>query len=441
MRTVATLLGRRDFKNFSAPKIDLPLPEVLMGIEVEIDQDRHSSLVVFPDNYEPEWRRTHDGSLHNGYEFVLAAPLKGQSIVDSVYKLYSEPAKVLRSYTGSTHIHINMMDGVDSEALRTLTLLAYTFENLLYEVGDSTRKWCGYANRLISAPSEVLESIIADPTLSNFARATGNIGRYYGLNLNALTKYGTVEFRYFPTAESPEELISWVKLVQQFKKAAIELGSIDNLITTLSNEGTYTDFINTYFFDHIEAVLSSCSYPRVHALMNKALIVANTTTPKRRSQRYRKGYADKKFEKLIKKMTKKKGAKLQATKGFKVTHRGIPGPVASLEQALDEGYVGAILLHSPGNVYISLVRDGRDNDTADWALINDTFYAGNAENAVEILGANLDSIREYIDANRSELEAARVTRAMQQLDTFAQEYDRRQAVEETPYYDDEEEEF
>lgn len=278
--TVANFLSRKDFISVNVDSVSLPLPNTLMGIEVEVDQDS-STDILFPENYEPEWSKKHDGSLRNGYEYVLSAPMMGQHLVNTIYKLYAEPARLQRTYTGSTHIHINMMDGVSVEALRTLVLLSYAFESLLYYVGDNTRQWCGFANRLISAPSDVLETIIKGNSGTAFRRATDRAGRYYGLNLDALNKYGTVEFRYFPTAESAEELLSWVKLVQLFKKAAMEVGTINNLIDKLSDKESYNTFVTTYFSDYSDAVAASADYRKVKSLMAKAMVIASAArTPK-----------------------------------------------------------------------------------------------------------------------------------------------------------------
>ena len=216
MQLVGEFLNRGVRGKFQVESsIQLPLPDALMGVEVEVDQDT-STEVTFPSDYYPEWQQKGDGSLVNGYEYVLSFPLAGNALVSAIHKLYQEPTSVKRTFTGSTHIHIDMMDNVSIDALRTLVLMTYALENILYAAGDLSRQWCGFANRLTSAPSEMLEHILAIEDVNTFNYNVNDIGRYYGLNLQALLKYGSAEFRYFPTAESAEELLRWVKLVQLF---------------------------------------------------------------------------------------------------------------------------------------------------------------------------------------------------------------------------------
>ena len=44
-----------------------------------------------------------------------------------------------------------------------------------------------------------------------------DLGRYHGLNVVALAKYGSLEFRYFPSTTSHTDMIKWVKFVQLAK--------------------------------------------------------------------------------------------------------------------------------------------------------------------------------------------------------------------------------
>lgn len=277
MTALTAFLGKAAFGKQRGPEVEFPLQEQMVGLELEVDRDSgKASATVFPVNYMPQWQQKRDGSLSNGYEYVLATPLAGQDLADAVHQLFSGDTKVFRTYTGSTHIHLNMLDGTTLENLQALALLTYAMEGLLYYVGDNSRQWCGYANRMTGAPHAVLENILGPSVArTGLRRALNNAGRYYGLNLAALDKYGTVEFRYFPTATSAEEMLSWVKLVQQIKKAACDMGSVKNVLDTLSDKSKYNDFVSTYLSEHAEAVEASCPYGKVKILANKALVIAN----------------------------------------------------------------------------------------------------------------------------------------------------------------------
>lgn len=401
--SVADFVARKNHP--VAPKVVLPLPEVLIGIEVEVDQDS-STRAVFPREYGPEWSRKTDGSLREGYEFVLASPLNGQHLVDAIYKLFTEPTKMYRTYTGSTHIHINMMDDVDVEALRVMALMAYAFEGLLYYVGDNTRQWCGYANRLISAPSEVLETIVAGNNGRSFRYATDSAGRYYGLNLQALQKFGTVEFRYFPTAESAEELLSWVKLVQTFKKAAIEIGTITNLINTLSTKEGYNRFVEEYFAEHLDSVQAVCDYRKIKSLMSKAMIIASTQrVPK--SATYDKDLLLSRFGGLLN--TELKVKKVPVPK-YHIHTSGRVAPDARPLRERDVAEFGSdsitMLMHSNDQLYVAYVPSW--NPVAiEWLNVSDVLSEDPAQlEVVRVVVADILETQELNPRQRSYLAVA-----------------------------------
>lgn len=277
MTSLHTFLGVAGFDCKDVPSYSLPLPSQLVGLELEVDRDSGAAKdTVFPAAFRPEWTKKSDGSLNNGYEYVLTGPLAGDGLVNAVHKLYSGNTQVFRTYTGSTHIHLNMLDGTTLENLQALALLTYAVEGLLYYIGDNSRQWCGFANRMTGAPHAVLENLLGSEVQRRGLRnALNSAGRYYGLNLAALEKYGTVEFRYFPTATSAEEMLSWVKLVQMLKKAACELGNISNVLETLSDKSKYAEFVQTYLSDYTDAVEASCPFNKVKVLANKALVIAN----------------------------------------------------------------------------------------------------------------------------------------------------------------------
>lgn len=280
-KTIASIVGRRDWTpaHASTAQWTFPLPEQYVGVELEVDRDSTTAdSTVFPDDkiLGFTWQRKSDGSLASGYEYVLRSPLAGKQLADAVFKLFSGGTRVHRTYTGSTHIHLDMTDGVPVEALKVLLLLTYAFEHYLYAVGDITRQWCGYANRLMAAPSAVLEAILGSDDLRNFNRAVEDAGRYYGLNLCALSKYGSVEFRYFPTAESAEELLSWINLCQKFKKAAVEIGTVGKLLEMMKSKEGYNEMLDTYFDSDADGMRKECPYSRVRSLMQKALIIAQS---------------------------------------------------------------------------------------------------------------------------------------------------------------------
>lgn len=276
---IATLFGKNARNNTQHPKSNWPLPDCLTGLEIEVET---ITGVTHPTNYAPYWACVKDGSLRNGKEYVLAMPQKGDPLANAIHTLYASPTKFLRSPTGSTHIHLDMLEeDMTQLKVKILILLMYVFESAIFAIADRGREWCGYTNKLTSAPEVLIAAVLNATEDDGYMEFTQlcldryQLGRYYGINVMALAKYGSLEFRYFPTATSAEELIDWVCLVQNFKLAAMEMGSLENLIEMLEDEELYDRFLNKYFAKWKDYFVQEI--PQITAMSNvrKALAIAS----------------------------------------------------------------------------------------------------------------------------------------------------------------------
>lgn len=306
MRSVAELAGKRLRRALPAQIVhEWPLPDTLMGIEVEAEAYRN---VTMPDDLVL-WSIKTDGSLQNGREYVLRSPMAGNELRTAINELM-QGSTFVRSLTGSTHIHMDMLEQEDSsEILRVLVMLVYVLEPMLYAAGDRGREWCGFANKLMSGPDEILTAVMNEEISPSgfrqtYGRNSSTFGRYYGMNMAALIDYGSLEFRYFPTATKEEELISWVELVQSFKKAARDIGTIQNLDNVIENENRFREFLNTYFGKWSNLFESLGDFHMLRNDYRKAHITANLKATKLRNTVFvaRKVFSDDKYKKLLKKM-------------------------------------------------------------------------------------------------------------------------------------------
>jgi hypothetical protein len=198
-----------------------------------------------------------------------------------------------------------------TEVLQVMVLLVYCLESMLFAAGDPAREWCGFANRLQSGPDNILSVVMADDlhrasdrTVQefnrNYNRNHSTFGRYYGLNMASLLDYGSLEFRYFPTATSEQEMVKWVELVQLFKKAAIALGNVEGLMRVMESEDTYQTFLNEHFSKFSDLFSYLGSYYEVRSSFHTALRTAKVSSPKRGNYDGRKIFASGKFAKFVK---------------------------------------------------------------------------------------------------------------------------------------------
>lgn len=187
----------------------------LFGIELEIEN--------LSDVPELEgWSIKADGSLRNGYEYILSEPLGGDALQAAIDRFYAAKFKYTNGPRTSTHIHVNATD-MSVENLRTMIIIMYTIEDALFHAIGETRKWAGYAMPLRDMEAPRLRTILTsddDQVLRANISTKRNQDRYYGFN-TCVGRHGTVEFRYFPGGPSKEELTSWVELVSAVKTAAM----------------------------------------------------------------------------------------------------------------------------------------------------------------------------------------------------------------------------
>ena len=277
-RSVADLVGRKIRRKPEPLVVAWPLPDTLMGIELELDNPPGEQRPFTDSQIFAAWERHNDASLQNGREYVLKVPLAGNELSEAIAEImqYGPFAKTM---TGSTHIHMDMLDESSShETLRILILLVYSLESVLYAAGDKGRMYSGFCSTMESGDANIIRDamnpeVSSDVFRARYTRNTTSNARYYGLNLIALGDYGSLEFRYFPTSSTAAELVHYIKLVQLFKKAALSVASVDDLVQIYSDEDAFNRFIASNFTDYIELFHANVNYIRAANALQKARIV------------------------------------------------------------------------------------------------------------------------------------------------------------------------
>lgn len=246
-----------------AVEYKFPMSRLRMGVEIEVERtsDSHLPSASTISNY---WRTTTDGSLADGREFVLSTPLAGDRLSQAISTMFAT-AKFQQLATSSTHIHMNMAETTTTiDTLKHVVALVYMLEPVLWKVGDPCRKWCGFTHSIYRLPAGVLRTLMSadDHNQAVVVEEVRGISRYFGLNLQALRKYGSLEFRYFPTATSGAMLHNWICLVQNFKRAAVAIKDMSSLEAIVSSEQEYAEFITKYFSEwkNVVAEVAPLSY-------------------------------------------------------------------------------------------------------------------------------------------------------------------------------------
>lgn len=193
----------------------------LFGLELECE----GKNVDFG-NDDPElirdWRPERDGSLRNNHgsscEWIFNGPAVYKKAVERVETLFSyftkRKAKLVTSNRTSTHVHYNMGDK-NAYQLVNMFILFSICEDIL-------DRYCGEDRRgnlfcLSSRHAEAQLRWVEDACFGygNFAQIRED-HRYCSLNLAAINKFGTVEFRGMRGLDNKEDIIEWLTILNSF---------------------------------------------------------------------------------------------------------------------------------------------------------------------------------------------------------------------------------
>jgi len=219
-----------DNRSFTEGK-DLVDPSTFVGVEVEFEGVDYP--VNFPAiNNSPFWTAKHDDSLRGkSVEILFAYPLFGRDIETALHELEQDIVtgkKPCHSARTSTHVHIDI-NKLTAHELYRFILLSITLERVLYKYAGKGREKSVFCVPFYKADKNV-------HYLSAFLKGEDDIGalrgsvlsdtyRYAGINLHAILKYGTLEFRMLKEEWRYEKLVFWINVLLSIRKYAINMDS------------------------------------------------------------------------------------------------------------------------------------------------------------------------------------------------------------------------
>lgn len=266
MSSVVTLYGMKELQAETAPvlKVDWLDPKQNIGIEVEVEFDRDT--ITNPSNLN-FWTVKSDGSLRRGQEFVLSRPLRGDALSGAIEEFFQQN-RVYKSPTSGTHIHVDMRDKVSTlDVVKTMASIIVCIEPAIFGMFAEGREWCGYTNPITTIGEEASYSVFSDKADSDAFRSVFTPDtreyKYYGFNMLPLGRYGSVEFRYFNTAENANELIEWVQFCMAVKMAAVSINTRSSFKYYLQDEVCWEEFLSRYFTQWRDRLLPLLPYKEV----------------------------------------------------------------------------------------------------------------------------------------------------------------------------------
>lgn len=217
------------------PDTSLILPDRLVGIEIEMedypyprtDSERHDPMSK---DLAEFWTMKTDGSLRGNAREYVSQPIMGSDIIAACEMINKQVARHSKHITfgvrTSVHVHVDVRD-IDVAQLQSILYTHILFERFILEQLFPTRKdnvFCipihaeqSYQSSIKKIMSVLSNSDEYEPvTDANKAirQALSSIkGRYTGLNLLAINKYATLEFRHSKGTAKAKEIIDWINFI------------------------------------------------------------------------------------------------------------------------------------------------------------------------------------------------------------------------------------
>jgi hypothetical protein len=189
------------------------------------------------------WTHHEEGSLKDyGAEYVFATPLFGVDAYNAIEWLvaYAKDSGWKCTKRTGIHVHLDVRD-LTVPQLAGLCILYAAVEPILYTwVGDGrdSSHFCiplYRADAALTGACSIIRSAFQDDRADghNALELAGEFQRYAGFNLQALHKFGSIEFRQLQTTHDFNRIVDWVNIVMSLKAAAFKLPQSDGAVVRM----------------------------------------------------------------------------------------------------------------------------------------------------------------------------------------------------------------
>lgn len=220
------------------------------GIEIETEGANYGSMVR-PLVY---WNMKEDGSLRQGIEFVCKAAFPFDKLPDVLedFRMSTSILTFKNSIRCSTHIHYNILGWTYAEIYRAI-IGWFFFENLLVNLQPKERIGNLFCLRMKDAevPFKQLREGILEGSLPNTSQDSN---KYGALNLYAIHKYGSLEFRFFEAITDMKRLHLWCKILNNLLQKMKNMESIAGFLTEIQYNKS-PELIYKYLGEEIKEIL------------------------------------------------------------------------------------------------------------------------------------------------------------------------------------------
>lgn len=216
--SLSDLYGHRVNSRYK-PTAELVVPELSVGLEVEVEGWDGDPFVYAAASGKrmSSWQSTEDHSLKvKGREFTCG-PICGDRLVNAVRQFCRNAHHREFKISTRTGIHVHLDCTQKSPKFIGHFTAAYMLvEHLLYGFCGQWRRWCGFCHTYYDATHQLssLREALTTTKEDVFKARINALGRYSGLNLLSISKFGTVELRMLPTTFDAETILFWINCCQ-----------------------------------------------------------------------------------------------------------------------------------------------------------------------------------------------------------------------------------
>lgn len=187
-----------------------PYGDAALGVEVELEGSLYGSS-----SRNKYWLVKGEGSLRNGgMEYVFKSPVSLDILPKALdeFDLLMKNSKPVCSIRCSTHIHVSVLDFTTAQIYNAM--LAWYFVEDLFMATQSVNRQGNLFCLPLSRAEEIAVSIKDSMTNSDgFYTFHVERNRYAALNLCAITKFGSFEFRFLDAMTSGKEIDRWCRIL------------------------------------------------------------------------------------------------------------------------------------------------------------------------------------------------------------------------------------
>ena len=224
-----------------------PMIKGEVGVEIEIESDYPLPTQDFLVSH---WRRTHDGSLRGEHtaEYIFKNPKTEVEAYRAIDYLSKRLPDINDSVRAGVHVHINVRD-LTFLQVWTIVSCYYILENLL-------TNWCGegrQGNHFCLRASDahmVLQMVTKAIRRDNPSALDTDSIRYAALNFNALSKFGSLEFRQLRTPQDFDKIKTWISILLNIKRSSFLFPNPRAVVENFSLGGE-EEFLRVMLREHV----------------------------------------------------------------------------------------------------------------------------------------------------------------------------------------------